>query len=54
MRVVVHGFYKTHKSFDIEVDNEYEIRDAAWQIASVNEGAMELQDIDWEVIEGEE
>lgn len=58
MKVEVHAVIRKVVTFTLDEDydmTEDEIRDKAWDVAYDYVGNSEdLQDIDWEVIEGEE
>lgn len=57
MKVLVHATYRVVETFEIEVDDESEIRDKAWDYAydfTSKYGGNEPYDVDWETLEGEE
>lgn len=58
MRVKVHAVIRKVVTFTLDEDydmTEDEIRDKAWDVAYDYVGNSEdLQDVDWEVLEGEE
>lgn len=54
IKVLVHARYTVCKTFEIEVNEESEIRDKAWDYSydyAQEFGVYEASDVDWEVLD---